>query len=180
MSAYVALLRGINPNNPKMRNAELVRVVEHLGFRQVRAVISTGNVLFESSEHGPGELADLENTIEDALGRHLDKPCSTIVRTRAEIDDLLGSDVFDGFDDVPTSRFNVTFLKDPVPPGVALPATGAGSELIAVRDQAVFSLYDSTASKTPDLMAKLEKAYGKQITTRTWKTVQRIAKAFGP
>jgi hypothetical protein len=38
-----------------------------------------------------------------------------------------------------------------------------------------------TVSKTPDLMVCLEKQFGKQITTRTWKTIGRILKKLdGP
>jgi hypothetical protein len=35
---------------------------------------------------------------------------------------------------------------------------------------------DLTSAKTPDLMRWLEKEFGKEITTRTYKTVQRILK----
>ena len=48
MRSYVALLRGIAPTNPKMRNNRLREVFEDLGFSNVRTVISSGNVLFET------------------------------------------------------------------------------------------------------------------------------------
>jgi hypothetical protein len=38
----------------------------------------------------------------------------------------------------------------------------------------VCSVVDLTGATTPDLMAWLEKRFGKAITTRTWKTVGRI------
>jgi hypothetical protein len=72
----------------------------------------------------------------------------------------------------------VTFLKRS-PASTDAPETGPGSEVVAVRDRAVFSVIDTTSAKTPDLMRKLEAAYGKENTTRTWKTVHRIVKAFG-
>jgi hypothetical protein len=43
----------------------------------------------------------------------------------------------------------------------------------------IYSIIDLTSSKTPDLMAWLEKQFGQEITTRTWKTVERILKAMG-
>ncbi|MBA3630747.1 MAG: DUF1697 domain-containing protein [Actinobacteria bacterium] len=43
MKSYVALLRGIGPSNPNMRNDRLRAVFEDLGFSNVRAVISSGN-----------------------------------------------------------------------------------------------------------------------------------------
>jgi acyl carrier protein len=41
-------------------------------------------------------------------------------------------------------------------------------------DGAICSVIDLTSAKTPDLMLWLEKQFGKEITTRTWKTVERI------
>ena len=35
---------------------------------------------------------------------------------------------------------------------------------------------DNSTGATPDFMARLEKTYGKDITTRTWLTVQRVVK----
>jgi hypothetical protein len=46
-------------------------------------------------------------------------------------------------------------------------------------DGAICSVIDLTGSRTPDLMLRLEKQFGKEITTRTWKTVERILKAMG-
>jgi uncharacterized protein (DUF1697 family) len=174
MPEYVALLRGIAPSNPKMRNAELAKVFEGLGLADVATVISSGNVLFSTDSRSPRQL---ESRIEAALLDHLGSPCTTILRSRPQIDRMTGLDVFDDYDDGPTQRCNVTFLKRS-PKGTPVPAVGPGAEVVDVRDQAVFSIVDTTASKTPDLMATLERAYGKEISTRTWKTVHRIAKAF--
>ncbi len=54
---HVALLRGIGPGNPKMRNAELVRVLSSVGLRDVTAVISSGNFIFDSGERDRSVLA---------------------------------------------------------------------------------------------------------------------------
>ncbi|MHB1139250.1 MAG: DUF1697 domain-containing protein [Microthrixaceae bacterium] len=47
---HVALLRGIGPGNPKMRNAVLVDVLTRAGFDDVRSVISSGNYLFRTGD----------------------------------------------------------------------------------------------------------------------------------
>jgi hypothetical protein len=46
--------------------------------------------------------------------------------------------------------------------------------LLGMYDGAICSVVDLTGAKTPDLMLWLEKKFGKEITTRTWKTVERI------
>ncbi len=48
MVRYVALLRGMGPANPNMRGEKLRKVFEGLGFENVRTVLASGNVLFES------------------------------------------------------------------------------------------------------------------------------------
>lgn len=63
MTKYVAFLRGIAPMNPNMRNEKLRTVMEDLGFSNVKTVISSGNILFESDEQN---ISKLEATIEAA------------------------------------------------------------------------------------------------------------------
>jgi len=63
MATYVALLRGITPSNPNMRNEELRSVFGDIGFENVQSVISSGNILFETGRN----LEELESTIEKAL-----------------------------------------------------------------------------------------------------------------
>lgn len=172
---HVALLRGIGPGNPKMRNAVLVEVLEAAGLEDVRAVISSGNYVFRSDET---KRASLEDRIEAALHDHLGAPCSTIVRSRSQIESLTRLDVFDGYDDDPTARCNVTFLKRRPSSKVELATEGDGYRVLTAQRQAVFFVVDTTAAKTPDVMALMERTYGKAVTTRTWKTVHRIRAAL--
>ena len=46
MPRYVALLRGISPMNAKM--PELKRCFEDAGFGNVKTLLSSGNVVFDS------------------------------------------------------------------------------------------------------------------------------------
>jgi uncharacterized protein (DUF1697 family) len=172
---HVALLRGIAPSNPKMRNAEMVNVLGRAGLDEVEAVISSGNYIFESDER---DRSALEDRIEAALADHLGAPCAAIVRSRRQIDGLCEMDAFEGYDDGPTERCNVTFLKRRPSGGEQLPSSGSGFEVIALQRNAVFFVVDTTRSKTPDVMSKVETAFGKDVTTRTWKTVHRIKDRF--
>jgi uncharacterized protein (DUF1697 family) len=149
---YVALLRGIGPLNPNMRNNKLRGLFEDLGFKNVQTIISSGNVLFESSS---ANAKALESKIEKALPQKLGFKSTTIIRSDKQLQKLIKSDPFKGKNDTSKSRLNVTFLKK-------------GGE--------VFSVIDLTNTRTPEVMLKLEKEHGKEITTRTWKTVGRIAK----
>jgi len=48
MVKYAALLRGMSPSNPNMRNEKLRSVLKALVLRMFQTVISSGNILFES------------------------------------------------------------------------------------------------------------------------------------
>lgn len=177
MKSYVALLRGIAPGNPNMRNEKLRGVFEDLGFGNVRAVISSGNVLFESDS---GAVRKLETTIEEAFPEKLGFNSTTIIRSRQQLQAIVDSDPFEGVEHARNTNLNVTFLKRKPKTTFRLPHTpkGRAYTLIGMGGQEIFSVIDLTSEKTPDLMLWLEKQFGKEITTRTYKTVQRILAKF--
>ena len=175
---YVALLRGIGPINPAMRNENLRRVVEGLGYGGVRTVISSGNVVFDAPV---GDTAALEAQLEAAWPAQLGFTSTTIIRSRDEIEALIASAPFGGREDTKASGLHVTFLKHEPEPLLEVPFTSPRGdyEVLAIRDRAIFSVIDETG-RTPDIMRFLERTFGKAISTRSWKTVHRIAKAMQP
>ena len=152
---YAALLRSISPLNPNMRNEKLRGVFESLGFKNVRTVISSGNVLFETGRRDKKALAD---SIEQALSARLGFKSAAIIRSLPELHKLVDADPFKGNSDIPAARLVVMFLKS------------GGEE---------FGQVDETRNKTPDFMTEMEKKHGKENTTRTWKTVLRILNKLG-
>lgn len=173
---YVALLRGIAPVNPNMHNDKLRGLFDELGFTNVHTVISSGNVLFDSSS---SDVQKLEATIEQALPKKLGFTSITIVRSREVLLKLIDANPFAGYSDAPSSRLNVTFLKHDPRTELHFPhQTSKGHEVLGLFDQAICSVIDLSGTSTPDVMAWLEKQFGTEITTRTWKTVNRIVSKF--
>jgi uncharacterized protein (DUF1697 family) len=172
---YIALLRGIGPSNPNMRNEKLRGVFEELGFQNVQTVISSGNVLFQSSSKN---VKALETKIEKAFPKKLGFTSTTIIRSQDELQSLIDKNPFKGFEDTPKSRLNVTFLKNDSDSDIKFPYKSKDKtyKLLGIYNGAICSVIDLSGFKTPDLMTWLEKQYGKEITTRTWKTVHRIIK----
>ena len=170
----VALLRGIGPGNPNMRNDKLRAVIESVGCRNVQSVISSGNVLFDTDSRG---TRTLEQRIEAAWPEQLGFKSTTIIRTRSRIERLVEENPFGDLEDTPSSRLQVTFLQRGPRKGHTPPDTpqDCGYRIVAVTDGAVCSSVDLSGAGTPDLMRWLESHYGTAITTRTWKTVHRIA-----
>lgn len=173
MTKYVALLRGIAPGNPAMRNNNLRSVLERLGFQGVKTVISSGNVLFESTEQ---DAAKLEAIIEAAWPKQLGFTSTTIIRSLDELKEFIASQPFDGYEHGQATSLNVTFLKHA--PSQLVHVEGRGFSVASEYAREICVIVDTTAAKTPNYMTKAERAFGKEITTRTWKTVERIVRAF--
>jgi uncharacterized protein (DUF1697 family) len=170
---YVALLRGIGPSNPNMRNEKLRWLFEQLDFENVQTVISSGNVLFESPSRG---VQALEAKIEEAIEHRLGFTSTTIIRSHRALARLVGDNPFGDLEDTPTARLNVTFLKKKQRTDLRFPyaVEDKGYAVVGMHGREVLSVVDLTGATTPDLMAWLERQFGKEITTRTWKTVGRI------
>ena len=172
---YVALLRGIGPSHPNMRNEKFRELFTKLGFENVQTVISTGNVVFDSSSRA---VRTLETTIEVAIEERLGFTSTTIIRSHSHMKRLFADGPFGGIEDAPTSRLNVTFLKRKQATDLRFPfhAKEKGYSVLGMKDREVFSVIDLSGATSPDVMAWLEKQFGKDITTRTWKTVEKILK----
>lgn len=167
---YVALLRGINiGRTTKME--DLRRVFDALGYDGVRTVRATGNVLFETRTTAARSLT---RRIEDALADAFGYRISVVVRTKDELERLLEANPFAKVDVTPGTRMHVTFLKEPAD-AADLPR-GPGFEVLGIFDGAVCSVVHPSGT-TPDLMSALDRAFGKEVTTRTWSTVERIVGA---
>lgn len=165
---YIAFLRGIMPGNPNMSNEKLRNVFAGLGFSGVQSVISSGNIIFESNEKG---ISKLEAKIQAALQAKLGIEGLTIIRSQKDINNLIKSK---SFGDQAHDREHyqlVTFFKTPLS---KLPEL-TDQEVIQLTKTYICTQTDVSKLKTPDFMAKLEKLFSKNITSRTMKTIQRIA-----
>lgn len=68
MSRWIALLRGVNVNGITIRSAELRSLFESRGYRDVRTVLASGNVVFDA-DAGAAELKrDVEQALRDRFG----------------------------------------------------------------------------------------------------------------
>lgn len=152
MTCYVALLRGIGPTNPAMRNDKLCAAIETAGCTQAQPVLASGNIVFRSAVRS---TARLETKIEAALSKRLGLSIDVIVLSQDELEALVKRDPFKGTEHGKEWYLTVTFRKDRSPP--------------------VFSKLERATMDGPELMADLEKRYGKRITTRTWNTLLKIA-----
>lgn len=175
MPLYVALLRGIGPTNPNMRGEKLRECFLGLGFTDVQTVIASGNVIFKTRSTN---VRALETKIEKELPKQLGFTSTTIIRSKKELEELTATDPF-AKTAKPKDYTIVTFFKHPTTLPFALPHKGVGSVIIKMhKKSALMSIVNIQQEKTPDFMRVLEKTFGKEITTRTWRTVWRILRTM--
>jgi uncharacterized protein (DUF1697 family) len=136
-------------------------------------VISSGNAVF--SAHAASERT-LEEKCEDAFERHMKHRFLTIVRRIDYLQALIDRDPYAAFTLPNGAKRNVTFLRRRPEPPPQLPLRLRGAELLALEAREALTYYVPN-KVDPAFMVLIDKTFGKEVTTRTWETVQRIVKA---
>jgi uncharacterized protein (DUF1697 family) len=168
MPRYAAFLRGVSPMNAKM--PELRRAFELAGFTNVVTVLSSGNVVFDAER---ASVRALERRAEAAIHKHLGHAFVTIIRPVAGLRKLLWLDPFRPFTLPPKAKRVITFLRDRPTRKLRLPIEKDGTQILAMKGGMIFSAY-VPSPKGAAFMAVIEKALGKDITTRSWSTVAKV------
>jgi uncharacterized protein (DUF1697 family) len=175
MTKFVAFLRGINSGkNPTVKMEVLLKVFEDLGFENVRTILASGNVLFETDSTYENTL---EQKIEKMLPETIGFKSDVIVRTIDDLRKLVLLNPFNATEATPQTRPYVTFVKGELEKNIKFPAREKGYTILGIFNGVVCSFVDLSDAKTPYLMQVLDKEFGKGITTRSWNTVERILKA---
>lgn len=169
MPRYVAFLRGVSPQNAK--SAELKRAFEFAGLANVKTILSSGNVAFDAASRS--ETA-LEQQIERALLESLGRSFFTIIRTSAYLGKLLAEDPYAGFSFPAQAKRVVSFLRVSCEPKVSLPIVMDDARVLGVLGREVFTAYTPNP-KGPVFMQLIEKAFGTNVTTRTWETIRKCS-----
>ncbi|MGL4848210.1 MAG: DUF1697 domain-containing protein [Clostridium sp.] len=104
----IALLRGVMPTGknriPKM--TELVKILENIGFKEVRTYIQSGNILLDS-ELVFSEIAfKIHNEILKEIGADLD----VIIKTKEELELSINENPFNA--DLDSSRIHLVFTNE--------------------------------------------------------------------
>ena len=172
---YVALLRGINVGgNHKVPMAELKKEMTKMEFEHVETLLNSGNVIFDAT---PAQETELENTIAINLEKAFNFPIPVLVRDAAVMRDLIQNNPFAQIEVTKDLRLYVSFLKEKPVSNITLPwATSDGSfRILEARDNTICSVLDLAVTQSPKGMDALEQLFGKNMTTRNWNTISRIA-----
>ncbi len=173
MIPYVAFLRGINVGGHALvKMADLKKTFVAMGFKNVRTLLASGNVLFES---GRADAKAVAGEIAAGLKKSSEKDFGVAVRSRRDLEKLRSADPFEGIAVTPSIRLYVTFLGASFKPHtLAIPFSTPQGEfrILRVTPTEAFSVLDLAKGKgTPEAMSRIEKEFGSDVTTRNWNTV---------
>jgi uncharacterized protein (DUF1697 family) len=164
MASYVALLRAVNVGGTgKLPMADLKAMCEKAGFGKVRTYIASGNVVFDSRE----DEGRVKAIPEAALAAYAGKPVGVLVRTAAELAQVLANNPFPN---AAPSRTVVIFLNEPPGREALERISGKDGEDVRLGRREIYVHYgDGMASsrlKIPD---------ARTGTARNINTVSRLA-----
>jgi uncharacterized protein (DUF1697 family) len=164
MAGFVALLRAINVGGTgKLGMADLRRLCEKEGFRDVSTYIQSGNVVFTS------ELSEakVKAKLEKALARKLGKSVGVLLRSAAELRKLLSKNPFKS---APTNRVLVLFLEHAPAKGALSGVVSPGGEELKLQGRDLFIYYPDGQGKS-----KLKLPFFKSGTARNLNTIAKLA-----
>jgi uncharacterized protein (DUF1697 family) len=177
VTAWVALLRGVNVGGITIRNADLTALMrDDLGFDAVRTVLASGNVAFET-DAAPSARDGLKASIESALRVRFGYDAWIVLVTRTEVGEAIAAFPFDA--EVAERQPWVIFGSDDA---VLDELTDAAASLDTDADPVVrgagviyWNPVKGTTVGTPFGKLLGRAAYRSSTTNRNLRTLQKIA-----
>ena len=165
MTSFVALLRAVNVGGTgKLPMSELSAMCEALGLGGVKTYIASGNVVFTSRK----SEAAVKKALETQLEAYAGKPVGVLVRTAAEMAQVLSDNPFPK---AAPNRTMAVFLDRAPPSDTLAGIRGRKDEQIALGRREIYIHYGEGMGKS-----KLVVSAANAGTARNMNTVAALAK----
>lgn len=179
MSRYVAFLRGMNLGTRRIKNEELRRHFEEMGFEEVATFRASGNVIF--SYAGREAESKLARRVEAELDQRLGYDVPVFLRSIEEVAAIAEQEPFDP-ELVAESKgkLQVSFLLEKPKAGAKQKALALASDedLLAIEGRELYWLPSGGISESDLDWKPIDAALGPG-TIRTMGTVEQIAAKYG-
>jgi uncharacterized protein (DUF1697 family) len=163
MAVHIALLRAINlGSHKKVAMADLRTLLGDLGFNDVRTLLQTGNLVFESK----ATPEKVEGLLEKEAAKQLGLETEFFVRTAAEWDKIVKRNPFP--DEAKRDPAHLVLMVCKEAPGKTLKVTGAKREVVRALGREIYIVY-------PDGIGRSRLKLNVVGTGRNWNTVLKVA-----
>ncbi len=174
----IALLRGINVGGKNTVAMPALRgLCADLGWLDVQTYINSGNVIFRAD----ALAAELEAALETALVSSLGLAIAVVVRPAAVWPAYLAGNPFPNESEREPNLVMLALAKAPPRPDAlaALRERAGAGEQIAQTADALWIHYSSGSGRSKLTPALLDRLVGSAVTTRNWRTAQKLAELAG-
>jgi uncharacterized protein (DUF1697 family) len=154
--------------------AELRHLLTVLGFKDVKSLQQSGNVVFTSDVPAGAEL---EARLEAETHKRIGLQTAYFVRTPSDLESIIAGNPFAKEAKGDPSHMVVIFLKD-APDAAAVSALRAaikGPELVEAKGKHAYIVYPAGIGESRLTTALIEAKLGTKGTGRNWNTVRKLA-----
>jgi uncharacterized protein (DUF1697 family) len=173
MTVVISILRGVNVGGHNQIKMDALRgLYESLGLRDAQTYVQSGNVVFRTDAKN---ITPLAKQIEDAIERTFGFRPSVILRTPAELREVIARNPFAKRSGIDASKLLVTFLA-------IAPSPEARDEVLKIKtgpeeiqiDGRHLYVYFPDGMGRSKVWPAIEKALSKSGTGRNWNTVTKL------
>lgn len=172
MTLFVALFRGINLGRTKrVAMADLRKLLESLGYRDVRTLLNSGNAVFDGASDLPAKHA---KRIREAVASELGVDAHVVIKSAKDIAAAVAGNPLKGQVDDP-SRLLVALTNDPkaLAKLASLGKEEWAPEKVHVGKHAAY-VWCANGILESKATAALMKGLAGTGTTRNWSTIGKI------
>jgi uncharacterized protein (DUF1697 family) len=174
MAVVIGMLRGVNVGgHNKVKMDALRELCASLKLRSACTHLQSGNVVFHAPERSVATLGSkLEREIERAFGFHSD----VILRTPAEMKQIIAKNPFAGRPDLDPAKFLVYFLaRDPGSEARAkMSKIETGPEELHIAARELYIYFTNGMARPKLSLAAMDRVLKTPATGRNWNTVTKL------
>jgi uncharacterized protein (DUF1697 family) len=174
MAAIISLLRAVNVTGyNKVKMDALRELYESLGLRGAQTYIQSGNVVFKTDAK---DLVRLQKRIQDAIEKSYGFRPGVVLRSSAELKDVVRRNPFAKRSGIEPNRLVVSFLtgEPDVESKQKIAQIKVGPEELVLDGRELYIYYTGGIGSSKLTPAVIERALKVPGTARNWNTVTKL------
>jgi uncharacterized protein (DUF1697 family) len=174
MTVIISMLRGVNVGGHNKIKMEALRALyESLKLRDAQTYVQSGNVVFRTNER---DIARLTKRIEDGIERKFGFRPDVILRTAAEMREVVARNPFAKRRGIEPSKLLVTFLaSDPdAEAREKVRQMKCDPEELRMEGREIYIYFPNGMGRSKLPWARLDKVLKTPVTGRNWNSVTKM------
>lgn len=173
MPVIIAMLRAVNVGKRQIKMEDLRTLCTSLKFRDPQTYVQSGNIVFSTDQN---DLTKVAKCLEDAIEKKYGFRSEAILRTPAELREVIAKNPFAEREGIEPSKLLVTFhVHDP---GKAardqVLAIQADTEELHFIGRELYIYFPNGMGRTKLPLAKMQKIVKTLGTARNWNSVTNL------